>query len=849
MKSKIVNSAVLRLPPTAIAAVPWLLSLAVGVCRRRKWKTQAMRVVFGLLDNPATAEAGRLLFGVYGLTETRRLLFDGYGLRGRGSPDFMRDAFAKVSDAMLVRHALPEAAEAMAASDPERVKALLQRKPRVGRLSSRQHLSLARTSAYLGYADGVDAFTAGLPPRMKPEAEALKRLFEGQKRAARTLGTSADYPSVRKAAHKIGENQENKPDAPIKIGLFDYRSPEISSTNLGDFIQTLGVVGQLSRFDFTDLKAPEIPSLRASGATCGLLAKNPHGDAQSIERAVEIVPVNRDFPITAAAEDGPIWLPVCGQFGQPAYPDQSNTLFSLPFPGNVRPLFMAFHIADPDFLDEESLAWLKRFAPIGCRDLFTARLLRGAGVPAFFNGCVTMTLDRLKPPHAGARVGKYDTVLRKPVGDYDPSPHIDKECLARDFDGNLNAALALLDRYHTAKEVRADRLNAYLPCRAMGVPVALTLNPTDRRLDGLADLGDEAFREVAAQFDSIAQPVLAAVLEGKGEAETYALWRKAVAPAMARTDAMIAERNAKHPLPEVSLNDLGLDRIPRQGFGAQRTPEDNEIHLLFAFDGNLAEVFPGTFEGVWRYATRPLVAHVFGRGLDAGMFERWASQFPGVRFVWHDCSGVAYGVVWLKGKTTISTMDRLLAPALLPDVEKILWLDMDVLVRKDVSALFDTDLGDALLAARRNGSSYLRAGAAHPYLYPDRFGHYRDSKEMRKTFRNAFFSGGATVFAGFNPGVMVMNLARMRSERGIVEKMLSLFKACRVGDDCIFNCAVRERAKLLPWWWNHYLFWEIQEDPAIVHFMGAIKPWAEHFPTSFEDEWRENMARARARLP
>ena len=438
--------------------------------------------------------------------------------------------------------------------------------------------------------------------------------------------------------------------------------------------------------------------------------------------------MNRDFPVTVAAEDGPVWLPVCGRFGRKVYPDR----FDFPFPGNVRPLFMAFHIAEPEFLDEESLAYLKRFAPIGCRDLFTARLLRGAGVPAF--------------------------------------------------------------------------------------------------------------REVAARFESIAQPVLAAVLEGKGEAETYALWREAVAPAMARTDAMIAERNAKHPLPEVSLNDLGLDRIPAQSFGEARKAGGDPVHLLFSFDDNLADFFPATFEGVWRYATRPLVVHVFGRGLDAGMFEGWAGQFPGVRFVWRDCSGVAFpDTLNLQTYTTVSTVDRLFAPALLADVEKVVYLDMDILVRKDIVDLFDIDFDDAPLAAHDNLND---VGARFPYL--ESLESSESPTTKRAAFRDAFFSGGATVFKTFNAGVIVMNLAKMRDERA-VEKTLALVLECGVHDQTALNLYARDRWKPLAKAWNHESRL-LGGDPAIVHFTGRIKPWSANVPLPFQKEWRENMIRAQARM-
>lgn len=61
----------------------------------------------------------------------------------------------------------------------------------------------------------------------------------------------------------------------------------------------------------------------------------------------------------------------------------------------IRPLFVAFHInslAKNILLSKESVAYLKKYEPIGCRDLYTASLLKERGVDAYFSGCMTLTL-------------------------------------------------------------------------------------------------------------------------------------------------------------------------------------------------------------------------------------------------------------------------------------------------------------------------------------------------------------------------------------------------------------------------------------------------------------------------
>lgn len=61
----------------------------------------------------------------------------------------------------------------------------------------------------------------------------------------------------------------------------------------------------------------------------------------------------------------------------------------------IHPLFVAFHInslAIDSLLRKDSIEYLKRYEPIGCRDFYTMNLLNSKGVKAYFSGCMTLTL-------------------------------------------------------------------------------------------------------------------------------------------------------------------------------------------------------------------------------------------------------------------------------------------------------------------------------------------------------------------------------------------------------------------------------------------------------------------------
>lgn len=63
----------------------------------------------------------------------------------------------------------------------------------------------------------------------------------------------------------------------------------------------------------------------------------------------------------------------------------------------INPLFVAFHINSAYtnyFKTKESIAYLKRFEPIGCRDIHTLNFLESQNVNAYFSGCLTLTLGQ-----------------------------------------------------------------------------------------------------------------------------------------------------------------------------------------------------------------------------------------------------------------------------------------------------------------------------------------------------------------------------------------------------------------------------------------------------------------------
>lgn len=202
---------------------------------------------------------------------------------------------------------------------------------------------------------------------------------------------------------------------------------------------------------------------------------------------------------------------------------------------DISPFFISFHINAPVakyLLNPESVNYLKKHQPIGCRDNNTVKLLKDKGVDAFLTSCLTLTLDSYKVhdnersdniyivdplygyPTKQRLFKNYKYVIKNILnGKFmdlgKRKKHlnkiIDKELLKNaiyvtqvlppnKFSDHEKFEIAdeILKKYAKAKLVITSRIHCALPCLAMGTPVIFlngfseTLDTS--RFDGLIDL-------------------------------------------------------------------------------------------------------------------------------------------------------------------------------------------------------------------------------------------------------------------------------------------------------------------------------------------------------------------------
>lgn len=181
---------------------------------------------------------------------------------------------------------------------------------------------------------------------------------------------------------------------------------------------------------------------------------------------------------------------------------------------------------------------------------------------------------------------------------------------------------------------------------------------------------------------------------------------------------------------------------------------------------------------------------------------------PLIHLQWLTCSTEAYQILKVDGHISRSAYFRLSLPSLVPEtVEKLLYLDSDLLILGPVRPLWDTPLQGNVLAAVK----------------------YIEEEGSIKYF------GLVPADQSFNSGVMLMDLVLWRKER-ITEKVIDFIRdnssKIRFWDQDGLNMVLHHRWQALNENWNKLSFF-LQDPhqgfipvPHIIHFASACKPWS-----------------------
>ena len=609
----------------------------------------------------------------------------------------------------------------------------------------------------------------------------------------------------------------------VNFAVMDYNMLDWdrTSSNRGDYVQTLAAISHLLRFQNVEYVGG---SKLATYLTS--LKSRVHKNRQLNGSPVKVQPIelNRDF---ASGRSYPknTWLISNGWFMHRAYKGSVD----FPYPENVNPIMISFHIQDPGVLNDEIAAQLKKLGPIGCRDWTTVYRLRDYGVPAFFSGCVTTTVGQVLPKarlsgkvpflavvEAGTKWLKANYIWMPKwwyiqIGDY-----------VRDFTlvEGIEDARSMLAKYAKFGKVLTKRLHCYLPARSMGLKVDFVPGKrSDVRFEGLLDLNETDFNKIRTGIEHKLEVIIGHILEGKSQTEVMKIWRELVQP-----DVDFAEQYCTNlaPLGEsaIDLPDVYKkfkSNVVKLGNNKRGS---KAVEIAFACDQNLQNELAVVIASVARNTNRELNMHVLTRGLKNDYYQELHKLFPKINFSFYDFDGIQYGAkVNLMAHITVSTFDRLFLPMVLTQLDKVLYLDVDILVRGDVGKLFDTKLGNNRFAGKKSQMD----GWANLVDVITRVSLLLPPVQAWNLRRRAHATGDLTADT-YNAGILVMNLKKMREE-SFIEKNLYLVEELRLNDQDVMNFYAAGQAVALDDDWNYVPTQDYSADPQIVHWAGPGKPW------------------------
>ncbi len=700
--------------------------------------------------------------------------------------------------------------------------------------------------------DVLDAILRLADPTPDQWLDVLAAVAASRDRATLARAIDAAIGSVRwdeAGKRALGRFAEYAPDADspspwtadVVVGVMGYRRPDLrsGSSDLDDYIQTLAALSHVLRR--SGLRLVGDRDLVAA-AECLRARIRPDLVIDGDDATVALVEVNRDDSALDNIPSGTWFL----AFGWHLLPDALGS-YGLPYHPNLRPIFLSFHCNRRHMLSDEAIDYLRRYAPIGCRDWYTVDLLTHLGIPAFFTGCVTTTVDAYFADAPDVEDLPEAYVDASAPGDAVAIAHTQEAVRQRPLAQNLRAALASLDddRANYGSLI-TERLHSYLSAMSIGIPTRFVpARPFDVSFEGLTDPSADLEGMRKRIRNMLLEPVLTAVFAGAPEDDVYALWRSITEPLVA---ADVAARATAYEWPETTLDDPGAVAAIQQAAWSRPVPRDRAhamIDLCVGLDRNYLTQLYTVIDRCLARTERPLRLHALVRGFGAADYERFAGAFPEVDVTFLPCDRMDFGEVSTRASyITDSTMDRLLLPELLGDLDKVLYLDLDLLPFGDIGELYDTAVGDAPLAARQNDRMYAMGGlVGYADVAQDRLATSSDGWRLL----NLVHRRTDAADYGFNAGVLVMNLRRMRDDC-FLARYAGFIERFGLNGQYALNLYASGSFLPLQRTWNAWPNRDVldKEGPAILHWLGPLKPW-DDVRVAYQDEWRAAVAAMRER--
>jgi lipopolysaccharide biosynthesis glycosyltransferase len=258
------------------------------------------------------------------------------------------------------------------------------------------------------------------------------------------------------------------------------------------------------------------------------------------------------------------------------------------------------------------------------------------------------------------------------------------------------------------------------------------------------------------------------------------------------------------------------------------------MNFIFGFDEGFAMTTSVAIRSLDRFLGPGDQIFLLHDGVSASTLRKVESCVLSATATTVDCASMFEAAWKPPAHVTRAAFLRYLAPAILRNEPRAIYMDGDVVVRRSPSYLSTMDLGDASLAAVRSRVAPFAASPGGILQW-----------RLLGIPSNAPY---------FNSGVLVLNLDRWR-ERDVTARITAFLSQqgsnTYIADQEAVNVAVVGEWIELDRGWNYVThvaesFLQQPElepsDPHIVHYAGRLKPWVFGRQPLFAEDWHALLA-------
>ena len=724
-------------------------------------------VGLNLRSNPSTEEAGRVLLGL--------------AYQRSSDPEVAWAQFEKIEDREIIVAAAEEYYPTAIDTLGHEALPLLESADKAGETDKWSAKAVLRTAES---AFCIDAF------------DQVRTLVEARLDQMEDAADSAVRYELNRMRDWLpgGKHLEPLPTAGKRnFGVLSYDQPGIRSRNIGDYIQTIASIGHLLRYEnlsftgdngLTDLFAKLRQSVKEERKYAGP------------EAELNLVEVYRDGNVYQDIPED-TWYIAFGWYMH----DIFGKSFNIPFHPNLRPILLSVFVRYPEMLTPDAIAYLKKYGPVGCRDWQSVAVLRAVGVPAFFSGCLTTTVDTLFPaPSADHRTGTLRVDWTK--GGKGPTKKQTVTAIRdKSFPENLELARNWVADYaYKYKQVLTSRLHANLPARSVGADVEFEpKNKSDSRFGGLIGINEDEFDAIRNGILDKLSVLLPLIATGTPEDEIYAKWAEITADDMAVADEYLASANL--PVADSTAIAASVNDVERP------VPEQDCTDIFMTVDNGEQPLVPTMLKSIDAHASQPYRVWLPSGALDLGEVDE-------LQAVLSNGSVHILAPVSFDGIANTNDLVQALLPELFPEHERLVVVPAGAEVSADLTELSAIGLGDALIAAKHDVRKNRSSGLTLMRRIASSFG---DDHVGALKFVFATHAGMSEDFTPFDPQIAVLNLNELRHE-GTAERIVGLLADIDISYVDALQIAVGGRYRDLDSDCNVRANWENSDNPKIVNW-------------------------------